>query len=260
MSEYLEVCEKAARLGGKVLLDWAGRFATREKAPADLVTDADLASQEAIRKFLLGTYPTHDFLGEEGGVSPKVASPYRWIVDPLDGTTNYVHQFPNYCVSIALEHAGEMLVGVVFDPTTNECYKASRGGGAWLNDKRLSVSAIDDVSKALVAVSFPNKVTKGSPDIDDFVEVLIAAQATRRLGSAALNLCYLAAGRFDGYWATNTKIWDVAAALLIVREAGGLFTDIDGAPFRPDRPSFLSASTKRLHDQLRELLGRSRWQ
>jgi len=258
MKDFLEACEHAARMGGKILLDWAGRFATREKAPADLVTDADLASQEAIRKYLLAVYPNHDFLGEEGGGSHKPGSPYRWVVDPLDGTTNYVHQFPNYCVSIALEHEGQPIVGVVFDPCSGECYRATRGGGAFLNGKRLAVSTVDDISKSMIAASFPTKVTKGSPDIDDFVEVLIAAQSVRRLGSAALNLCYVAAGRFDGYWATNTKLWDVAAAMLIVREAGGLFTDIDGQPFRSEHPSFLAASTPRLHGQLCKLLARSR--
>lgn len=254
--EFLAVCEEAARLGGSILQDWAGRFDTREKAPADLVTDADLASQAAIRKFLLERFPDHGFLGEEG--DGLVQGDYRWVVDPLDGTTNYVHRFPNYAVSIALEHREEPIAGVVFDPTINECYKASLGGGAWLNEHRLSVSNVTHVSQALVSVSFPSRVQRNSQDLADFVEVLVEAQAIRRLGSAALSLCYLAAGRFDAYWATATKIWDVAAARLIVTEAGGLFTGFDGEPFRPVPAHFLAASTPALHQQMYELLHRTR--
>src|SRR5687768_15961356 len=141
MHDYLTVCESAARAGGAVLLDWIDRFAVREKGPADLVTEADLASQNTIRDLLLSTFPDHAFLGEESSELPE-DKPYRWIVDPLDGTTNYVHQVPQYAVSVALTHQGKLLVGTVYDPVSQECFTAAAGKGAWLNGRRLEVSRI----------------------------------------------------------------------------------------------------------------------
>jgi myo-inositol-1(or 4)-monophosphatase len=257
MSPYLKVCEQAARRGGAVLLDWVDRFAVREKGPADLVTEADLASQQAVKKILLETYPEHGFLGEEGGEATAEA-PFRWIVDPLDGTTNYVHQVPQYAVSVALEHEGRLIAGTVFDPVSGECFTAEAGLGAFLNGKRLKVSPIERLDRALVAASFPAKVRRGAAEIAQFVEVLLEAQAVRRTGSAALNLSYVAAGRFDAYWATETKTWDVAAGFLLIQEAGGLVTDLTGGPYVLDRPRFLAASTAPLHAHLVEMLDRAR--
>jgi myo-inositol-1(or 4)-monophosphatase len=257
MSHYLKVCEQAARAGGAVLLDWVDRFAVREKGPADLVTEADLASQQAVKEILLGTFPEHGFLGEEGG-DPLAHRPYRWIVDPLDGTTNYVHQVPQYAVSVALEHEGELVVGTVFDPVSGECFTAEAGKGAFLNGKRLQVSNVENLAQALVVASFPAKVRRGAAEIDDFVEVLLEAQALRRTGSAALNLSYVAAGRFDAYWATETKIWDVAAGFLLIQEAGGVVTDLTGGPYVLDRPRFVAAATGPLHASLVEILARRR--
>lgn len=253
----LDICMRSARMGGAVLKSWMGRFETREKARADLVTDADLASQRAIQTLILQAFPDHQFLGEEGGqTTGDPSSDYRWVVDPLDGTTNYVHQFPNYSVSVAVEHLGQVVAGCVLDPSNGECYTATLGGGAYLGDQRLDVSPVERLSEALVSVSFPAGVQKDSPEVTDFIEVLVRCQALRRMGSAALNLCYLASGKFDAYWATSTKLWDVAAGMLIVSEAGGLFTALDGRPFDPQNPHFLAASTPRLHEELRELLGR----
>src|SRR5262249_35943039 len=162
-----------------------------------------------------------------------------WIVDPLDGTTNYVHRIPEYAVSLALERGGEVLVGCVFHPLAGECYTAARGGGAFLNGQRLRASGVVGLSQAVVAASFPPKVTSDSPALADFARVILTCQSIRRTGSAALNLCYVAAGRFDAYWAHETKTWDVAAGSLLVREAGGVITAIDGSPFSVDRPQFI---------------------
>ncbi len=266
MSSYLTVCENAARAGGQVLLDWQGRFSAREKGRHDLVTEADLASQKAIESVVLGAFPDHDFLGEEDSPEARAdranasqesgRSEYRWIVDPLDGTTNYVHQLHMYSVSVALERAGQIVVGAVFDPVSKECFTAEAGKGAFLNGRQLSTSHCNRLSDSLVAASFPPHVTRDSRDVALFLEVLTECQALRRLGSCALNLCYLAAGRLDGYWATSVKTWDVAAGVLIVREAGGIVTDVDGKRFDLQRASFATAANETLHHELLAVLSR----
>ncbi len=256
MNEYVEVCERAARAGGKVLLDWVGRFQVREKGPSDLVTEADLAAQEAVKAVLMADHPDFGFIGEETPDERDESAEYQWIVDPLDGTTNYVHQMPGYAVSIALARRGKVLAGVVFDPIANECYSAAAGEGAFLNGKPIRTSDITEMSRALVAASFAAKVTPDMPELQEFLRVIMVAQAVRRLGSAALNLCYLAAGRFDAYWAGETKIWDIAAGTLIVTEAGGQITALDGSEFQVVRPRFLAASTPELHSEMLKLVGR----
>jgi myo-inositol-1(or 4)-monophosphatase len=255
MSDYLTTCEQAARAGGKVLLNWVGRFQAREKAPADLVTDADLASQEEIRRILLFAYPDHAFLGEEGNPAGAADAEYRWLVDPLDGTVNYVHQVPHYCVSIGLEHRGTLVCGVVFDPVSQECFTAEAGKGAYLNGRRLGTSKTVEICEALVAVSFPPRIQPGSRDIREFESVLVACRAIRRTGSAALNLCYVAAGRFDAYWGGNTHAWDVAAGALMVQEAGGIITNPDGEQLNIYQPRFVAACTPGLHAQMMERVG-----
>jgi myo-inositol-1(or 4)-monophosphatase len=260
MADFITVCEKAARAGGQVLLDWRGRFEVRQKGPADLVTEADLASQRKIREILLGEFPDHRFLGEEGesGNDPgQSGSPYRWIVDPLDGTTNYVHQVPIYSVSVALEQAGEVIAGTVLNPVDGQCFTATAGGGAFLNGQRLRVSDVKDLGDALVAVSFGAKPARDSEEVDRFLRILPYCQAIRRFGSAALNLCYLAAGRIDVYWGTKTKAWDIAAGVLLIREAGGVVTGIDGEPFDLAVPRFAAAASPPLHRELVERLGGS---
>ena len=260
MRDFLTICEQAARAGGAVLLSWTERFTVREKGPADLVTEADVASQETIRQVLLTAFPDHDFLSEEEALA--AASPpgpererYRWIVDPLDGTTNYVHRVPDFAVSIALERAGQALVGCVFNPVSGECYTAARGGGAFLNGRRLAVSRTTDLSRALLVASFPPRVESGSRTLADFDRMIVACRSLRRTGSAALNLAYVAAGRFDGYWARETKIWDVAAGSLLVEEAGGLITGLDGSPFRLDRPQFIAAASAPLQREIQAIVG-----
>ena len=264
MHEYLDTCEQAVRAGGSVIQDWVGRFEVQEKGPADLVTQADLASQQEIGRIVLGAFPDHCLLGEEadspqippGSPVPSGQAEYRWIVDPLDGTTNYVHQVPHYCVSLGLQRNGEMLVGAVFDPVNDECYTASSGGGAYLNGKKIHTSQVSELSEALAAVGFPPKVTLGSPDLLVFLKAVERCQAIRRTGSAALNLCYLAAGRFDVFWSFSTKIWDVAAGALIVREAGGMLMAPEGGEFVLEEARFAAAANRPLHAELIELIGR----
>jgi len=260
MSEYLRVCEQAARAAGEVLLDWQGRFGVREKGPADLVTEADLAAQNTIREILLGAFPDHRFLGEEDTSEDGDAgdeSLFRWIVDPLDGTTNYVHGIPIFSVSVALEKAGEILVATVLNPVSGECFTAQAGQGAYLGDKPMRASETTRIEDALVAASFPPRTAPDSLDVARFVAVLPYCRAVRRLGSAALNLCYVAAGRLDAYWASNAKTWDVAAGLLLIREAGGIVTAIDGGPLNLAHPLLAAASTESLHEQFVALLPRS---
>jgi len=280
--DYMRVCEAAVRAGGQVVQDWAGRFDVRKKGPADLVTQADLASQEVVRKKVLASFPGHGLLGEEAEANYKpgecpnfrvsehgtvpfgttlagavgTAAPqteYRWIVDPLDGTTNYVHGVPHYCVSLALERHGRLLVGAVYDPVLDECFTAIDGRGAWLNGQPIRASGVSALSESLAAVGFAPNVQPDAPDLRLFLEMLPRCQAIRRTGSSALNLCYLAAGRFDLYWSYSTRIWDVAAGVLIVREAGGCVTSPDGGEFSLEEAHFLAAATPELHARLWEV-------
>ena len=262
MTDFLKQAEKAARSAGQTLLDWQDRISAREKGPKDLVTEADLAAQQEIRRILLGAYPDHEFLGEEdedAATRTAASAGYRWIVDPLDGTANYVHRLQAFAVSIALQRAGETVVGVIYDPVLGDCYTGERQAGAQLNGQPIRTSGCTEIRGALAAASFSANVPRGSTEIRRFVEMLHECQAIRRLGSAALNLSYLAAGRLDTYFATSVKIWDVAAGLLIVQEAGGVMTSIDGGPFDPADPRFAASATAPLHEQVLATLRRARF-
>jgi myo-inositol-1(or 4)-monophosphatase len=263
----LAVCERAARAGGQVLLDWQGRFRTKHKGPKDVVTEADLASQQVIRDIVLGVFPKHQFLGEESDPSelaaflsakPAAKGVYRWIVDPLDGTSNYVHGMPAFTVSVALERAGRLLAGVVYDPIANECFSAAAGQGATLNGQPIKSSRCRRLHDALIAVSFSNGVARGSPEIQRFLEVLYACHAVRRLGSAALCLAYVACGRLDGYFGCGCKSWDVAAGALILTEAGGAIAS-RGQPTLDlrDCTDFASAANPKLQAELVATLARA---
>jgi len=257
-TNLLTVAEAAARRGGSILRDWQGRFATREKSPADLVTDADVASQEGIREVVAQSFPDHHFLGEESGNREKLPADDNivWVVDPLDGTTNYVHGFPFYSVSVAAVRGDSILAGVIYDPVHDLCYRAAAGEGAWLGDQRLSASRVEKLSESLVAVSFPPRVTAESPDLVDFLAVVGRCQAVRRTGSAALNLAAVAAGQLDAHWAWQINPWDVAAGILLIREAGGVVSDVRGEPFDLWQANYLTAGTAELHSELRDCLGR----
>ena len=218
------------------------------------MTQADRASQEAVRKIVLDAFPEHGFLGEEDPPEAiNVPYDYRWIVDPLDGTTNFVHGVPHYAVSLALERQGEILVGVVYDPVHDDCFSAEKGHGARLNGEPIRVSEVEDISEALGVLGFPPHVTPDMPDYLVFEKALFRCQALRRTGSAALNLSYLAAGRYDLFWSFGTKIWDIAAGILLVEEAGGHVCSPDGTPFSLKKTPFLAAGTEKLLDALHKL-------
>jgi myo-inositol-1(or 4)-monophosphatase len=264
------VCEAAARAGGRVLLDWVGRFGVSNKGPRDLVTEADFASQREIRRIVLGAFPDHGFVGEESlpecagdGTSADrgaAARPVlRWMVDPLDGTSNYVHGFPAWCVSVALTRGDEILVGAVHDPLRDECFTAELGVGAWLNGAPVAVSRCARLSDALVALSFPPHLAADSVAVADFLAVAPQVHSVRRTGSTAINLAWLACGRLDAFWVRRIACWDVAAGLLIVREAGGSvggFREDGGAAatIPLDDPAFIAAATPELLAEMRTLL------
>jgi myo-inositol-1(or 4)-monophosphatase len=234
-----------------------------EKGPGDLVTEADLESQRTIREILMSAFPEHGFRGEEDIGDPRDPASeghakrvYEWIVDPLDGTTNYVHGVPTFAVSIALVKDGDPLVGVVYEPVADRCFRAIRDRGAFLNDSPIRVSSCDSLRSGLIGASLPAFVTPESLDLRRFNEIVGACQAIRRMGSAAMNLCYVAAGWLDGYWGETAKAWDVAAGILLVQEAGGYVTGLDGSPFRLMDPHFVCAGTRELHAELSERLAR----
>ena len=256
IKDWLAVCEAAARAGGQQLMEWRGRFQTRQKGIGDLVTDADVASQEAIRRVISTRYPDHAFLGEEQGVKDVGADSDRpkWVVDPLDGTTNYVHGYPNFAVSVAIVCGNDVQAGVIYDPVHGQCFAAATGKGAWCNGLRMQVSDVATVGEALVAVSLPAHVRRDSSDLLDFVEAAQVAQAVRRSGSAALNLAHVANGSLDAFWASHIHPWDVAAGVLLIREAGGIVTGRNGDDFDLWKPHFLAASTTQLHAEMREVL------
>lgn len=255
----LQVAVDAAQSAGGILQKMLETASVREKAPKDLVTDADIAAQQCIESRVMAAFPTHHFLGEESalfGADPSANSnkEWLWVVDPLDGTVNYVHRMPNFAVSIALMHAGKTVLGVVFDPTANELYTATHGQGALVNGRKLQCSRCERLNSALVAASFPPQVQKDSVEVAQFIEVLVRSQSVRRLGSAALNLCYIAQGRLDAYWAGVLKVWDIAAGALIATEAGATLTKQDRSPFDPWNGDLLAAGSEMLSRELSDCL------
>lgn len=249
-----EVAEAAARAGAAELLRWQDTFTSREKSARDLVTDADLASQQAVAAAIRQQFPDHGFLGEENPDRQQLLLPYCWIVDPLDGTTNYVHGFPFYAVSVAVAHEGQLAAGAIFDPTANECFTAARGFGSRLNGQVISVSRVTSLDQALVAVSFPPHPHLDDPDIQAFMRVSPECQAVRRTGSAAINLAYVACGRLDAHWAHAIHSWDSAAGVLLVQEAGGLVSSFAGEHYDVSKGDYFVAATRELFDQTLPLL------
>ncbi|HUQ69816.1 MAG TPA: inositol monophosphatase family protein [Planctomycetaceae bacterium] len=250
MREYMQAAEEAARIGGQVLRHWASKFTVREKSRANLVTEADDASQQAIHDFLSRRYPQHGFLGEEGLDEARPQSSFRWVIDPLDGTTNYVHGFPYYAVSIGLEQNGELIAAAVYNPTSEEMFLAAVGQGAWLNRQPLRCTTIDSLSEAMLIGSLPVASDPNDISVQRFVRMIGQAQTVQRTGSAALNLAFLAAGRIEGFWSTSLKPWDMAAGVLLVTEAGGKVTRLDGGPFRLMEPDLLASNGTALHEAL----------
>ncbi len=241
LADYLDAAREAARRAAVVLEDWRRRFRVQEKGRFDLVTDADIASQKTIFEYLSGRYPDHAFLGEEQKTHtrPGPDAPPTWIVDPIDGTTNYVHDCPLYCVSIGLQVVGELVVGVVHDPRHQEMFAGASGLGAWLNDEPIRTSTAARLEEALLATGFPPDMRGQEKTLEWWRYFSLRTRSLRRTGSTALNMAYVAAGRFDGYWAFDNHVWDVAGAAVVVREAGGTLTNVDGTPYDPHTPDAL---------------------
>lgn len=245
---------RVAKDAGRLLRDRVGtRIDIDHKGSINLVTDVDLASEKLIREAISIYYPRHEILAEEGGLSES-GSEYRWVVDPLDGTTNYAHGYPMFCVSIALECKGEIVVGVVYDPMRDELFSAERGGGAALNNRPIHVSKTADLMQGLLSTGFPYDIkTAKLTNLDHWANFAMNAQALRRDGAAALDLCYVACGRFDGFWELNLSPWDTAAGALIVAEAGGRVTNFTGGLFSNYKPEIV-ASNGLIHDRMIEVL------
>ena len=238
-----------AREAGALLMEYFRQRVTVEyKGEADLVTVADRKSELLIRERLRERWPSFDILGEEGGLQ-DTGSDYRWYVDPLDGTTNFAHGFPVFCVSMGLDYKGERIAGVVYDPTRDELFAAERGGGAFLNQQPIRVSKVGKLSECLVATGFPSHKRHKNPNIFFYHQITLHTHGVRRAGSAALDLCYVACGRLDGFWEFNLNPWDTAAGVLMVAEAGGKVSDFKGGPFQLDSRETL-ASNELVHEQL----------
>jgi len=254
----LNIAIKAARAAGAIInrasLDLE-RLQVNTKAPNDFVTEVDHAAEAAVIDTLLGAYPGHGILAEESGTLRGARdSEYVWIIDPLDGTTNFLHGFPQYCVSIALQRRGALQHAVVYDPNRDELFTASKGGGAYLNDRRIRVSRTDKIDDALVATGFPFKEME---NIDEYTRmfrnVMRTCSGIRRPGAAALDLAWLAAGRTDGFWEIGLSPWDMAAGTLLIREAGGLVGDFDGEDRHMESGRVVAANSK-LFSALLQLL------
>jgi myo-inositol-1(or 4)-monophosphatase len=250
---FLETAKEIVLRAGDIQLSRrASGFRVDKKGAIDLVTEVDLECERMCRDVIAERFPDHDVLAEELGSGPgEVArASRRWVFDPLDGTTNYAHGLPIFCSSLALEIDGRAEVGAVYDPTRQELFTASRGGGAFLNGAPLRVSSASTLLDALLVTGFSYDVhQRGGDLVDLFGAFLGRAQAVRRLGSAALDLCYVAAGRFEAFWEQHLKPWDVAAGALIAAEAGGRVTGMDGAPFDP-AAAHLVASNGHIHDAM----------
>jgi myo-inositol-1(or 4)-monophosphatase len=252
-ASFLPEMSAIAREAGALLMQYFHQGLKIEyKGDADLVTAADRASEAMIRERIKKSFPSHDVLGEEQGLNDQ-GSDYRWYVDPLDGTTNFAHGYPVFCVSMALEHRGsgaaKRIAGVVYDPTREELFSAETGKGAQLNGKPIHVSKAAQLKECLLATGFPSHKRHKNPNIFFYHQITLRTHGVRRPGSAALDLCNVASGRFDGFWEFNLNPWDTAAGTLIVEEAGGKVSSFDGSPFQLNSRETL-ASNGLVHDAL----------
>ncbi len=254
MTKEIEAALSAAREAGEVLRKGFGwQHSVRYKGEVDLVTEVDEQAERVIKEILLGAFPSYGMLAEEGG-EQRGEEDARWIVDPLDGTTNYAHGLPIFCVSIALERAGELVLGVVYDPMREETYVAQCGGGATLNNEPIRVSDTDEPIQALIATGFPYDRNKMPEALDLFGRFAALTRGMRRLGSTALDLCYVASGRLDGYYERGIWAWDIAAGSLILEEAGGKVTNYRGSELDLEGREIV-ASNGALHPAMTRLTG-----
>ncbi|HEX8926820.1 MAG TPA: inositol monophosphatase family protein [Terriglobales bacterium] len=245
----LSKATEIAREAGALLMGFfERRIGFEYKGDVDLVTEADRASEKLIVAQLRQNWPDYDLVGEEGSRDER-GSEYRWYVDPLDGTTNFAHGYPVFCVSIGLEKAGELILGVLYDPTRDEMFVAEKGGGATLNGKPIHVSNTKRLCEAILGTGFPSHKRHKNPNIHFYHQITLRSHGVRRAGSAALDLANVASGRYDGFWEFNLNAWDTSAGVVLVREAGGTVTRFDGTPFQIDSREVL-ASNGLLHAEL----------
>jgi myo-inositol-1(or 4)-monophosphatase len=248
---FLETAVEIARESGALLANYFERRVAFElKGDFDLVTEADRASEKLVVERLRSHFPQHSIVAEEGG-GHESASEYRWYVDPLDGTTNFAHSFPMFNVTLGLERAGEMIAGVIYDPLRQEMFSAERGSGAYLNNRRIRVSACKRLEESLASTGFPSRKRHLNINIHFYHQMAMASHGVRRTGSAALDLAYVACGRLDAFWEFGLKPWDMAAGNLIVREAGGAVSDMRGRPHHVTTSEDLLADNNApLHEQI----------
>ena len=262
--QFAGVAERIAREAGALLREFYEKgVATEYKGDVDLVTEADRASEALIKGRLAEAFPEHGIYGEEG-TRERLGGEYRWYVDPLDGTTNFAHTFPVFCVVLGLERRpsglaedadGEMVAGVIYDPLRDECFVTERGKGAWLNGRRIAVSKTAKLQEALTATGFPSHKRHRSPNVHFYQEVTLRSHGVRRAGSAALDLAYVACGRLDGFWEFKLNTWDTSAGYLLVEEAGGTVTHFDGGKFTLDSRETL-ATNGLIFGEMKELFER----
>lgn len=251
LRKFLAVAIEAAREGGAIVR--AGFDQPKQvsyKGDVDLVTETDKKSEAAIVARLRREFPEHGIVAEEGGGGEGANARYSWYVDPLDGTTNFAHGFPMFAVSIGLLEQGKPIVGAVLNPVSGELFSAQESAGAYLNEKRIKVSEVSSISKALLATGFPTHKRTSNPNIRYYWEFTLRSHGVRRAGSAALDLCSVASGRFDGFWEFGLKSWDTAAGMLIVQEAGGKISNFAGEPYQPGDKEIL-ASNGLIHEEMR---------
>jgi myo-inositol-1(or 4)-monophosphatase len=252
---FLETAVEIARESGALVANYHQRHIPFEtKGEFDLVTEADRASERMIVERLRSHFPAHAIVAEEGG-GHESASEYRWFIDPLDGTTNFAHGFPMFCISMGLERAGELLAGVVYDPIRGELFTAERGSGAFLNHHRMHASAVQRVSDSLASTGFPSRKRHHNINIHFYYQLAMASHGVRRTGSAALDLAFVAAGRLDFFWEFGLKPWDMAAGVLLVEEAGGRVTDMQGAPLSVTASDHILADNGSLHEEILAAFG-----
>jgi myo-inositol-1(or 4)-monophosphatase len=252
---YLETAVEIARESGALLANFFERRVPFElKGDFDLVTEADRASEKLVVERLRSHFPSHGIVAEEGG-GHESSSEFRWYVDPLDGTTNFAHAFPMFNVTLGLEHAGEMIAGVVHDPIRGEMFAAERGSGAWLNNRRIHVSKAKRLADSLASTGFPSRKRHANVNIHFYHQMAMASHGVRRTGSAAIDLAYVACGRLDAFWEFGLNPWDMAAGILLVTEAGGRVSDMNGALHAIPASRHILADNGAIHEEIVELFG-----
>lgn len=255
MSDFMQVAVQAAKRAGEIQMEFMGRAKVELKSgPSDLVTEADRLCEKEVRAIIASAFPDHGFLGEEGNEADAGSSGFRWLVDPIDGTTNYAHGVPLFAVSIGLEDKDGLRLGVIYAPALGELYTAERGKGAFLNGEPIRVSDASNLEQSLLVTGFPHSSNPCElGNIGLFKAFTHRTRGVRRLGSAAINLAWVAAGRVDGFWEIGVNAWDVAAGAVLVAEAGGRTTEFSGHDYRLTSPQVI-ASNGRIHDAMMKVI------